>query len=97
MRCPKKEFCNPYINRKITLEKNIYTMKSLLQKFKQFVKNVELIEVSCYKRGRLRNRLENGFHQPSFRRNSYIVYFLEYTLGDIIEQGDFNIILMLSI
>ena len=44
----------------------------------------------------MRNRLENDFpnlefHRPSFRRNSYIVYVREYTPGDIMEQGDFNI------
>ena len=60
------------------------------------MKNVELTEAPCYKSERLRNRLENDFpnlefHRPSFRRNSYIVYVREYTPGDIMEQGDFNI------
>ena len=91
-----KEFCNVYIDKKIILEKKVYTMKSLLQKFKKIVKNVELTEAPCYKSERLRNRLENDFpnlefHRPSFRRNSYIVYVREYTPGDIMEQGDFNI------
>ena len=39
-----KEFCNVYIDKKIILEKKVYTMKSLLQKFKKIVKNVELTE-----------------------------------------------------
>ena len=86
-----KEFCNVYIDKKIILEKKVYTMKSLLQKFKKIVKNVELTEAPCYKSERLRNRLENDFpnlefHRPSFRRNSYIVYVREYTPGDIMEK-----------
>ena len=40
-----KEFCNVYIDRKIILEKKVYMTKSLLQKFKKIVKNVESTEL----------------------------------------------------